>query len=320
MAEQGKIATVAGTISGNSGGICQFHEHILLRRGVPAQLNPALCADSVEKSGEELSAFRKAGGEMVVDAQPIGCGRMPAELELLAQKTGVHIVASTGFHVARFYPSDHWLFRLREWELEDLFCLELTQALYQNADRSLDGHKIPRRAGVVKTACEAGPLSSRQKRLFTAAAYAARSCGAPMMIHTDPGSDPLALFQFLTALGLPPERQVFCHLDRTCPEETALRLCRAGAYVEQDTIGRSQYHSDEEEVRLICALLEAGCEDRLLLSLDTTSRRMQAYGGSIGLTYLLEKFLPRLRRAGVGERAIHKMTASNAARILTGGA
>ncbi|MCD8077756.1 MAG: phosphotriesterase [Lachnospiraceae bacterium] len=311
------ITTVCGEIRGEQLGLCQMHEHILLRRGVPASLNPALCAEEPEKSREEVRAFAEAGGNAVVDAQPIGCGRMPSELARIAVQTGVHIVASTGFHLRRFYAEEHWLFTLSERELEELFCRELCEGMYENADVRLDGIVTDRRAGLIKTACEGDSLSETQRRLFTAAAFAARICQVPLMIHTEPLSHPLALFNDLTGLGVPPERMIFCHLDRAIPEESvAYQLCREGAYVEYDTIGRFKYHSDEKEIRLIGNLLERGFEKQLLLSLDTTRQRMLAYGGEIGLTYLLHRFLPALRRAGVSEDVLRGILAENPRRVL----
>ena len=91
-----------------------------------------------------------------------------------------------------------------------------------------------------------------------------------------------------------------------------------GAYVEYDTIGRFKYHADEREARLILHMMEKGYRDRLLLSLDTTAERLGRYGGAISLTYLIERFLPRLRAAGVPEEDLLAITRTNPARALAG--
>lgn len=317
MNKKSVISTVTGDIASDSLGMCQCHEHIMLRRGVPASINPVLCMDDVGKSLTEVSAFRQAGGRAIVDAQPIGCGRMPAELARIAQEADVHIIASTGFYLLRFYPSEHWLHSQSESQLEELFCQELTQGMYENADITLAGPTVGQRAGLIKTACEGESLSPFHRKAFTAAAKASQLCGVPIMIHVEPGSNPLALFSFLTGLGVLPDRLIFCHLDRAIPEESvAHQLCREGAYVEYDTIGRWKYHSDETEIALIQRLLDLGYQDRLLLSLDTTNQRMLAYGGSVGLTYLIKQFLPALLRAGVSEDILRIITQVNPACVL----
>lgn len=57
-----KVTTVLGGISPEALGFCQMHEHIMLRKGVPASLDPALMADDIEKAhrSSRCSALRAA--------------------------------------------------------------------------------------------------------------------------------------------------------------------------------------------------------------------------------------------------------------------
>lgn len=317
MTENVLVTTVTGPVPARSLGFCQPHEHIMLRAGQPARLNPALRADETEKSRTEVSDFFRAGGRSLVDAQPVGCGRMPSALAAISQDTGVHIIASTGFHLQRFYPTGHWLRSAPPGRLTELFISELLEGMHENADQSLEGPVVPYRAGLIKTACEAGPLTARSKSLFSAAAQAALLCHVPVMIHTEAGCDPMEVFRLLTAAGVPPKRMIFCHMDRTMPDQkTVFQLCREGAFVEHDTIGRPKYHSDQAELCLILDLLEAGYAGQVMLSLDTTNQRMRSYGGSIGLTYLIGTFLPILAAAGIPQETIRLLTTDNPARAL----
>ena len=165
-----KVTTVLGGISPETLGFCQMHEHIMLRKGVPASLDPALMADDIEKSTQELSLLRAAGGCTVVDAQPIGCGRMAAELAEASRRSGITVIASTGFHVRRFYPSEHWLFDMTETDLEKLFCREITDGMYENCDLVFSGEATKHRAGIVKAALEES-FSLRQHLPLAAATY-----------------------------------------------------------------------------------------------------------------------------------------------------
>lgn len=317
MTEDALVTTVTGPVSARSLGFCQPHEHIMLRAGQPSRLNPALRADEIQKSRMEVLDFFHAGGRSLVDAQPVGCGRMPSALAAISQDTGVHIIASTGFHLQRFYPAGHWLHSISLGQLTDLFVSELSDGMYENADQSLEGPVVPYRAGLIKTACESGPLTARSKTLFSAAARAALLCHAPIMIHTEVGCNPMEVFRFLTAAGVSPVSMIFCHMDRTMPDrKTDLQLCREGSFVEHDTIGRPKYHSDQAELHLILDLLNAGCASQVMLSLDTTNQRMRAYGGPIGLTYLIGTFLPILAAAGISQETIHLLTTDNPARAL----
>ena len=132
------------------------------------------------------------------------------------------------------------------------------------------------------------------------------------MIHTDRDSNPLELMDYLLSCDLPPEQMIFCHLDRTMPNgNVAKTLCAEGAYLEYDTIGRFKYHSDKEEIRRIEEILDAGWVKRLLLSLDTTNRRMLSYGGDIGLNYLLQTFLPAMHNSGISEAVLERIMRKN---------
>lgn len=311
------ITTVTGDIPASELGICQCHEHIMLRPGVPAALNPALQADDVGKSALEVAQYIRCGGTSLVDAQPVGCGRMPAELKQIAEDTGAVLIASTGFHLQRFYPTQHWIHTIAQTRLEELFVHELTVGLYENADRALAGPVLPIRAGIIKTACEGGPLSQNSRRLFAAAARAALQCETAVMIHTEKGCDPLEVLDYLCGFGLPPQQLIFCHLDRTMSDQrAAAQLCKEGAYIEYDTIGRFKYHNDHEEMRRIFALLEQGFVRQILLSLDTTNQRMRSYGGEIGLDYLLNVFLPMLESTGAAPEVLHTIMRENPAHAL----
>ncbi|MGO5023521.1 phosphotriesterase family protein [Lawsonibacter sp. LCP25S3_G6] len=317
MSDVRRITTVTGDISVSELGFCQCHEHIMLRSGVPATLNPALRADDVGKSSLEVAQYIQCGGTSLVDAQPIGCGRMPEELKRISENTGAILIASTGFHLRRFYPTQHWIHTISETRLEGLFVHELTVGLYENADRTLTGSVLPIRAGIIKTACEGEPLSQDSRRLFAAAARAALQCGTSVMIHTEKGCNPLEVLDYLCGCGVPPQRLIFCHLDRTLPNQyITAQLCKEGAYIEYDTIGRLKYHSDSEEIRFILELLEQGFDRQLLLSLDTTNQRMRSYGGEIGLDYLLKIFLPMLESAGVAREVLHTIMRENPACAL----
>ncbi len=64
-------------------------------------------------------------------------------------------------------------------------------------------------------------------------------------------------------------------------------------------------------------LLDAGYEDRILLSHDVCWKTsLKAYGG-LGYSFILEQFLPRLRDLGVTESQTDKAMVENAKRVLT---
>jgi phosphotriesterase-related protein len=250
-----------------------------------------------------------------VDAQPIGCGRDARALFSLSNQTNVHIVASTGFHRMAFYAPTHWIFNWDAHRLAELFEREITDGMFEPCDGTPPKSALPHCcAGQIKTALEPEGITGQRRTLFLAAARAAAHTSAPLMVHVERGSDPVGLVDFCEANGIPPQKMIFCHMDRVIDSlETHLALCRMGAYLEYDTIGRFKYHSDEREAERIEQIVSAGYINQLLLSLDTTRERLTSYGGTIGLCYLIETFLPLLKTRGFTEQSIQQMLQKNPA-------
>ncbi|MEA5064811.1 MAG: phosphotriesterase, partial [Eubacteriales bacterium] len=150
-----------------------------------------------------------------------------------------------------------------------------------------------------------------------AARAAAAHKGVPLILHTDRGAGAPEALTLCAACGLPERRVVVCHADRQAGDRAPHEaIARAGAMLGYDTIGRFKYHGDAAELTLIRHMIGLGYAGRLLLSLDTTRERLSSYGGSIGLTYLLETFLPLLRAGGIRAEDIDLMTTGNARRLF----
>lgn len=100
------VQTVCGKVSPEALGHFQIHEHIWVHHTPLADKNPALRIDDYEKSLAELQTYRLAGGNGFADAQPVAAGRNAEMLKKLSEESGVHIVASTGYHLNAFYPDN----------------------------------------------------------------------------------------------------------------------------------------------------------------------------------------------------------------------
>jgi phosphotriesterase-related protein len=281
-------------------------------------MSPDQCIDDREKSCQELKLYYHSGGRAVVDAQGLGCGRDAAMLRNISKKSGVHIIASTGFHKMFFYPGGHWIYSISTDNLTRLYLAELTCGMFIDGDDGYPTEQIGARAGQIKAALDAGKFTPQYRKVFTAAAEAAKVSGVVLMVHIEKGSDPIALADFLNKQGVAPGRIVFCHLDRAVADIGIHReICARSITLEYDTIGRPKYHDDETEVRIILEMLKAGYEKQLLMSLDTTRARLKSYGGNPGLAYIIETFIPLLRRRDFPEEQIDLFFKDNPARIFS---
>ncbi len=314
-----EIITVTGTIASEELGFCQCHEHIAMSKGKSFEINPALCIDDMSKSYEELKRYQSHGGKSLIDAQPCGCNRMASELYQLSIQSGVHIIASTGFHKLLFYPSNHWIHTSSVSDLEELFVKELTEGMFVDGDDASPLRQSNIKAGIIKTAYDTEKLSPRYQKLFLAAARASIRTNRIIMIHIEQNTDPRPLQDYLLNLGVAPKDLIFCHMDRACKSlEIHKEILKGGSYLEFDTIGRFKYHSDQHEISLFCTLIEDGYQEQLLYSLDTTRARLKAYeSAAVGLDYILTTFNQLLRAAGISERIIRLLSVENPARVLT---
>src|SRR5688572_12960388 len=101
------VRTVLGLVPADRLGAVDAHEHLFLR-------TPALPGDEfddLERMVTEAGQVRACGIDTIVDLTPIGLGREPAKLAALSERSGVHVVAATGFHRDAHYPAGHWAHR-----------------------------------------------------------------------------------------------------------------------------------------------------------------------------------------------------------------
>jgi phosphotriesterase-related protein len=299
-------------------GCCHSHEHIFISEGRSAEINGALRIDDADKSVSELKDFYRAGGRALVDAQPVGCNRDANRLEEISRSSGVYVIASTGFHKTVFYPEEHWIFQASQEELYGIFKRELTEGMYVGCDLSYPANVTKIRAGLVKTAIDVCGVTGPYEKLFFAAARAAADTGRALMAHIERGSDPIELADFLAETGVSPERTVFCHMDRATDDiNTHYAVCSRGIYLEYDTICRPKYHDDAREAEIIKLILDAGFEDKLTMGLDVTRARLKSYGGTPGLTYIIETFTPLLKKRGVTDTQLRKAFCDNPSTLFS---
>ena len=311
------VRTVLGDIDPFLLRHTQCHEHIFIEKDRSAEINEVLQIDDFDKSVSELMRYRQAGGLSVVDAQPVMAGRMAEWLRDAAKKANVNIIASTGFHKTIFYYYHSYIFSWPEEKIMDLYTNEILSGMISSRTEGYTDTTI--RAGIIKTAVDSGGVKADKnyQKLHTAAAQAQRRTGAPVMCHMEKGADVEEVLNFYLDLGVPADRLWLAHLDKGHYDfGLHKQILSTGVYLEYDTIAREKNHSDEDEIALIKMMTDAGYEDQILISLDTTRARMAEYGGKLGLDYIIKTFIPKMKDAEISEDIIEKFTIGNPAEAL----
>lgn len=311
------IQTVLGKISENSLGFCHCHEHIFIAKGKSAEINQALYIDDLERSVQELVAFRLNGGKAIVDAQPVGCGRIAEKLVEASINSNVHIIGSTGFHKMIFYPEDHWIRKISSEGFTKLMIDEITKGMYINCDHDFPSKRINAKAGMIKAACDHDGITPEYENLLKSCANAAIKTGSTIQCHTEMGSFGVDITKLLQSYGVKPNSIIIAHMDRVENHlDDHKKILEEGAFLQYDTIGRFKYHNDEAEVNIIKKMIDWGFEDQILLGLDTTRERLKSYGGNIGLSYILNIFIPKLLDSGISKNVIEKLMIYNPSTAL----
>ena len=285
------VRTVLGDVPGDRLGVCYAHEHLIIDGGVPKLVNPEISLQRVDDAVEELGPCVAAGLGAVVDAMPADAGRNVVKLAEISRRTGVHVVAATGLHHARFYGERHWGELLDPEELAELFVGDLVEGVDAN---DLNGPVLRRtahRAGVVKVAGSLEGPSARDRRIFEAAAIAVARVGTALLTHCEDGTGGLAQLRLLDQLGVPPERVILSHTDKVVDRSYHRELLAAGAHVVYD----QGLRSPEGTARLVRWMVEDGYGSQLLLGTDGARRALwSVLGGSPGLAALRTQLGRRL--------------------------
>jgi 5-phospho-D-xylono-1,4-lactonase len=306
------VQTVLGPVAPAELGPTDAHEHLFLR--TPAL--PGEAFTELDPIVAEASAVRAAGARAIVDLTPIGCGRDPPRLRQLAERTGVHVIAATGFHRDAHYPAGHWVHTEPEEVLAELLVADLVDGM---DDRDWQGPRPspgPAGAGVVKLGASYQMLTASERRRLAAGARAAVRTGAPVVVHCEWGTMGPELLDLLAEHGVPPARVALAHLDRNPDPGLHADLAERGAFLIYDGAGKVKYHPDSLLIELIARMAEDGYAGSLLLGGDVGRRsNLQAYGGGPGMAHLFAVLVPRLRKA-LGADLVERLVVANPARAF----
>lgn len=310
--------TVLGDIDEACLGHCQPHEHIYIVGTTDQEICPLICMNNLPLSAKELSLYHEKGGSTVVDANPLATGRDALALEDISRLSGVHIIATTGYHIPKFYRADHWIWTTPEEELQELFASEITEGMFQEGFYVKPTWRTDIRAGLIKAMITHDGLENPHTvRCLTAAGKAAKQTGASIMVHTD-GVDELKMIDLLAGkIGVDVKSILVCHVDRQVKDlKRHEEIASTGVYMEYDTITLFQFHNNADELRMLRHMIDRGYLEQILLSTDPETDRMKAYGSKVGIDYILEHFIPLMELTGFTAAEIEKITLKNPADAL----
>lgn len=313
------VRTVLGDVEPRALGAVNYHEHLF-------QTTPLLPGDEIDDedlSRAEVESTHAAGIDSMVDATPWGLGRDPAAVARISHATGVHVVATSGFHREEHYRGRDDVQNLSTDEIAAQCLRELTHGQSETDEDPTGGGRTavgplggPVRAGLLKAGIGYWSVTAFESCVLDGVATAHRATGAPVMIHLEHGSAAHEALDRLAAGGVSAERVVLAHIDRSPDPGLYAELASRGAYLGCDGAARLKDWPESTLIAAIANACEAGFGARILLGGDVARRsRYVAYGGMPGIAYLTERFAPRLASA-VGAAAVRMFLADNPQRLL----
>lgn len=323
------VRTILGDVAPEELGVVDYHDHLF-------QTTPLLPGDELDDEGRshhEAAALVAAGVGCLVEATPIGLGRMPSAVARISRSLGIHVVHTTGVHREAHYPDHRDLTALSAAQLTGIFRTEIVDGFGTEASEE-SGREVsrepdrelrdpggtassPGRAGMVKVGIGYWAATAFERRAIDAAGAVSADLGTPVMVHLEHGSAAHEVLTMLAEAGCPEDRVALAHIDRNPDPELHLELAARGAYLGYDGSARHQAWPDSTLIDCLAKVVAGGGGERTLLGGDVArSSRYESYGGMPGLAYTYRRYLPRVRDA-LGEQATDQLLTANPARWLT---
>ncbi|KTD85668.1 phosphotriesterase family protein [Paenibacillus etheri] len=298
-----KLHTINGLIDVMGINSTMIHEHLVfdlthVRNDADSKLHSS---DVIE----EIEGLQASGCDLIVEVSNIGMGRDPLGMLEISERTGISIIASTGFYKECFYPS--FVFESSAESLSEIFIRELEVGMDETSIK----------AGLIaEIGSSLNEITVAEEAVFHAAIIAHQATGAPISTHCEIGTmgrQQLALFE---KYGADLSKVSFGHQDLNLDINEQRELLRSGAFIQFDTIGKNNYRTDEDRALNLVQLLEDGFEDRLMLSCDITRKSHLRQHGGHGYNHLYESFIPKLKQHGVTDTVLEKMLKVNPRNFL----
>jgi phosphotriesterase-related protein len=303
------VPTVLGTVEAADLGRTYMHEHVFVLTPDVQQNYPdewdeeERVADAVTK----LTALAAQGVRTIVDPTVVGLGRYLPRIQRINQQVPqLNIVAATGCYTYEDVP---FFFQHRgpavfmDEPMVDLFVRDLTEG----------NHGVV--AGMLKCAIDEPGLTPGVERVMRAVAKAHLQTGAPVTVHTHPGSrtGPVVQRVMCDEEGVDPRHIVLGHSGDTTDVDHLESLASQGFTLGMDRFGINLATTFEARADTVVELCRRGFASSMVLSqdaacyIDWIDPAVKPMLPQWHYLHLEEDVLPYLREQGVPEGDITTM-------------
>lgn len=286
-------------------GMTYSHEHIAIDLSDIKKTEDTRL-DCMDETIREFKDLYEKGVRNVIELSNRGMGRDISYMAKVAKESGINVLCATGFYKEPFFPEE--VYTMTEEELTNLMVREI--------EVGIEGTEI--KAEVIgEIGSSVNVFEEAEQKVFRAAIEAQKRTHKPIITHTSLGTLAMEQIAMFKEKDIDLDKIIISHVDLSGDVEYILDIIRQGVNVAFDTIGKINYQSDELRVEMLKRICDEGLSHKVLLSMDITRKSNMLFKGGIGYAYLLDNFLPSLRKAGVKEEEIRNMTEKNIMRIFS---
>ncbi len=308
------IRTVLGDIDNQKGNVL-MHEHIQCvsndmlaafgKRWLDEEILEGYAVSILKQLKERLSLG------IYVDGTSIDLGRNVKLIKSISEKTGVHIVASTGFY---YYPSMVSCLRSAE---------ELAEWIWYECENGMEGTEI--KPGILKCAGEGNELTPDMEKRIKALSTVQAKTKLPMYAHCS-HKEKIAyeMMDIFEKNNVNPEKTVLGHASRRLDADYLESLVREGYCI---CIDQAFDGSEEEVAQTVFKLCERGFENKLLFSHDRPLYNDFGVSSELGLDYpedvhiqrysfFRERLIPEFLKLGCTEEQCELFLRENGVKVL----
>ena len=343
----GKIETVLGPIEEKQLGVIAPHEHFFIDTTFEAQVpstpeelelfnspvsirnidvlrrNPFLVKDNMvledlDTIVYEVSRFKKAGGDTIVDLTNIGIKRDLKKIRQVSERTGVNVIAGCGLYTGLTIEEP-----FRSMTAEQLARHMIREIQFGEEETGI-------KPGVIGEIGTSEVVDEIERKGLLAAAWANLETGLPIYIHTYPWSRAsLDAIKILTDEGVKPEQICICHLDVEFDEEYLNLVFDTGAYAMFDDFGKEYYfaaadavfsggpfETDLDRVRMIIRMIAQGHTDRLMLATDVCLKSLLHSYGGWSYDHIFTNITVMMENEGISKEDIDTILMKNPTRFI----
>ena len=320
-----QVQTATGPVDTAGLGQVLMHEHVFVLTPDVQQNYPeewgnedARVADAVAK----LSALAATGVRTIVDPTVVGLGRYIPRIQRVAEQVDLNIVVATGCYTYKDVP---FFFHHRGPALDAALGTSVPDPMVDmfvgDLEQGIAGTGV--RAAFLKCAIDAPGLTSGVERVMRAVARAHGRTGAPITVHTHPGTrQGLAVQRVFAEEGVDPRRVVLGHSGDTTDADHLSELADAGFLLGMDRFGINLDTTFEARADIVVEMCRRGYAESMVLSqdaacyIDWVDPAVMAMLTDWRYTHIHEDVLPYLREHGVTDEQIDTMLVANPRRYF----